>query len=66
MSQSWGSRAGMPQHGSRASLASLLRDSPHCGSLGLGVSFWVAPPAMSLLIKYVQKVRLLVARMSHL
>lgn len=60
------SRAGMSQCGSKASLTSLVCDSPHCGSLGLGGSFWVAPPAMSLLIKYVLKVRLLVATMSHL
>lgn len=46
----------------QASLSSLLPDSPH--GLGLGASFWVAPPAMSLLIKYVQKVRLLVATLS--
>lgn len=60
------SRAGMSQCGSKASLTSLVCDSPHCGSPGLGGSFWVAPPAMSLLIKYVLKVRLLVATMSHL
>lgn len=41
-------------------------DSPHCGSPGLGASFWVAPPAMSLLIKCVLKVRLSVETMSHL
>lgn len=51
-------------HGGSAALAPPCQ--PLLRQLGLGASFWVVPPVVSLLIKYALKVRLSVVVMSHL